>query len=444
MANLCPVCNYNLENNVSGAFCDACKTPFKTGEAHVPVAPDAPGEPNNVSIGPPPVVPIATAEPRRDSLPGGLAVESKLAPEPSRRQGHFPAQVSDPSISTSSSATISADEIDAKNAFEKGKRIITVIGFANSGKSFFVNRLRNDLVQGPWRCAPGPQDKIATSPEGLELTRLTPFKQRRGQFLNYVVVDLAGESFMKALDNREGQEIAGFSIHSYLAAMAFASAYIFLIRFEDIRGLVDGAASDESKKVRNLLANFHAILGCIAVSAERLRRSRFHPSSGETPEKFLTSGISKQELDDAFDGRLRCDKPICVLFSQADRVVQAAKSEGFDDNYDCDPLMFAMQRTPGLYNPISDTFRNFRFDFLSAFEGHVSGPRVNYRLPSHGALEAFLWIHGFLDYGHSFLGWPSRLMRGLMPTRQALRVRRWLDPKFGEVLQRIESRGAGL
>jgi hypothetical protein len=454
MANFCPTCGFDLDKNVSKEACDICGAPFaKKGEKATAAAPADPKPGGGLPPPSPPSVPprkppagtertggssgTASREPEVGAAPKA-DVEPEPEPEPSPVSAS-PATMPSPASGSPpppSALKIQPYEIDAKNAFEKGKRIITVIGFANSGKSFFVNRLRNDLQEGRWRCDPGAEDEIATSPLGLELTKLTPPKRRKGRPLNYVLVDLAGESFKEALGRgfQEGKKIEGFSVHSYLEAMTFASAYVLLIRFEDVRGILQGTSGGDVQKVQNLLKNFHDILGCIVVGAERLRR--------ESPEDLLRKGISKDELSDAFDRELRCDKPICVLFSQADRV-ESELGEGRDD-YDQDPLLFAMQKLPRLYNPIAATFRDFRFDFLSAFQEHNTGTRVDYRLPSHGALEAFLWLHGLLDHGHSILDWPRRLARGSMPTRRAIEIRRWLDGDFRTSLRKIEEKEEGI
>jgi hypothetical protein len=447
MANFCPTCGFDLDKNVSKEACDVCGAPFaRKGETATAPPDPKPGgglRPLPSSSTPPPQQQPAGGTERVDgsrratpSEQVGAAPEAEIEPEPAPTPG----SATGPAIVLPRAAAaqeVGLDELDAKTAFEKGKRIITIIGFANSGKSFFANRLRSDLQEGGWRCEPGAEDNIATTSLGLVLTKLTPPRQRKGRPLNYVLVDLAGESFRDALERRfqEGRKIEGFSASSYMAAMAFASAYVLLIRFEDVRGILQGASGEYVPKVQNMLKNFHDILGCIAIGAERLRR-------GESPGDLLEKGISKDELSDAFDRELRCDKPICVLFSQADRV-EGELGEGRDD-YDQDPLLFAMQKLPRLYNPISTTFRDFRFDFMSAFRGHNTGTRVDYRLQSHGALEAFLWLHGLLNQGHYILDWPRRLARGSMPTRRAIEIRRWLDRDFAASLGKIKRKEEGI
>lgn len=451
MDKFCQTCGASLENNTSKEVCDVCGAPLAEEENATAAAPPDP-KPGGGLLPPQPSSTPPQKPPSGTERAGGSSSAAPSEPEVSTAPQADVEPEPEPSPASASAATtpgrasvsppaasvlkIQPHEIDAKNAFEKGKRIITVIGFANSGKSFFVNRLRNDLQEGRWRCDPGAESTIATSPLGLELTKLTPPKQRMGRPLNYVLVDLAGESFKEALGRgfQEGKKIEGFSVHSYLEAMAFASAYVLLIRFEDVRGILQGTSDGDVPKVQNLLKNFHDILGCIVVGAERLRR--------ESPEELLLKGITKDELSDAFDRQLRCDKPICVLFSQADRV-ESELGERRDD-YDQDPLLFAMRSLPRLYNPIATTFRDFRFDFLSAFRGHNTDTQVNYRLPSHGALEAFLWLHGLLDHGHSILDWPRRLGRGSMPTRRVIEIRRWLDRDFAASLREIEKREVGI
>jgi len=350
--NICPVCGFNLDSNSSKEVCDACGTSIAMTE----------------------VTPAAT-KPRT-----GVASQMDV-------MGPY--------------------EIDAINAFEKGKRIITVLGFAGSGKTSFVNRLRNDLAQGPWRRSPQPQKEILLSPEGLDLTLAVPFKQRRGQTLSYVLVDLSGESFMGALSRfQEGRDITVASTRSYLAAMAFASAYILLIRLEDVYEIAMGTNSRNASKVHSLLGYFNDILSSIAIASDRLMH-------GERAEDFLRRGISKTELNDSFDRKISCEKPICVLFSQADRVGIPKDRDGSG----IDPEVFARENIPELYHQIVATFRDFRFDYASAFQGLGVGEKVTYQSPSYGALEAFLWLHGHFDRNLSVPDRLKRLSRRLGPKR---------------------------
>ncbi|MES1240845.1 MAG: zinc-ribbon domain-containing protein [Acidobacteriota bacterium] len=319
------------------------------------------------------------------------------------------------------------EELDALNAFAEGKRIVTVIGFPGSGKTFFVNRLRHDLSKALWRCKPAPDPEIVQNPFGLQLTRLVPLKSRVNK-LNYLLVDLAGESFQKALEAgfRTGQ-IASFSARSYLSAVAFASAYILVIPLEDLAGVEDGREGREVDWARGLMDNFHSILGCIVTCANKL-------AQGESPKALLDRGLSAAELKTAFEGKLRCDRPICVLFSLADRFL-GTLDPADQEVYDYDPVLYAAERIPKLFNPIWDAFSYFRFDYMSSFWGHGKSLKVDYRQKSHGAIPAFLWIHDLLDRGRM-----SRLSRSRLSTRQAIQLRRLVDREFRLTLNNIEGR----
>lgn len=311
--------------------------------------------------------------------------------------------------------------------------IVSVIGFGNSGKSFFVNRLRQDLPSGPWKVWPRAAEIIDTTPEGIELTRLVPTDVRlsRGRNHGYVVVDCAGESFVQALEGQfKTGTLDGVLARSYLAAISLASALILVIRTEDIlemsraeQAKLSDADRSQREFVRKQIVNgFEDIINVLVVSRERLLK--------EEPEAFLRHGLSREELAEAFKRNQNlCRQPLLVAFSQADRLGNVYRRE---DAYDADPFSFAMASAPTLVNAVHRTFKHYRFDFMSAFYGHnADGPdrrNADYELPSYGARDVFLWIHNLLQPRP----WtqPFKLARRPIPTRHVVRLRRRLDSDF--------------
>lgn len=319
---------------------------------------------------------------------------------------------------------------------EYGKTpIVSVIGFGDSGKSFFVNRLRKEL---PWKCSRHPAKKIGRNPEGIELTRFVPrdVRMRGGRNHGYVVVDCAGESFVQALESQfTSGKLGGVLARSYLTAMAFASAYILVIRAEDFLPLSRAQRDHLPAEARvqrefiedKIVAGFDEFINTVVVSQERLR--------SESPETLLRKGLSRPELENAFKRNHNpCRQPLCVVFSQADRL---EKVHGQDDSYDADPFVYALRRASTLVNAVHSNFHYYRFDYLSAFYGHDADARgddrvrPDYDLPSYGAKEAFLWLHNLLT-PRPWLFRPSRIARGEVPTRHLVTLRRKMDSAFDQ------------
>ncbi len=69
--------------------------------------------------------------------------------------------------------------LDTATEYGRSLPMVAVLGFAGSGKSFLVNRLRQTLEDsGHWRVLPSPAPLIPFTPEGLELTYVQPVGTR--------------------------------------------------------------------------------------------------------------------------------------------------------------------------------------------------------------------------------------------------------------------------
>lgn len=330
------------------------------------------------------------------------------------------------------------NHLDAITEYGRARAIVSVIGFASSGKTFFVNRLRDRLAKdNGWKRSPRPARQIPLSPVGIELTRLTPtdIRLRKGQSHSYIVVDCAGESFSQALEGQfKTSSLDGVNARSYLAAIAFARAYVVVIRAEDLLGLSEGSGDGlpigERKQrefIEDVVTGFDDIISAIVLSQERLRN--------QSPEQFLRQGLSPEDLKGVLErNQVRCPRPLCVAFSLADRLESMPDQE---DDYDADPFLFALRHAPALVKAVDRTFDHYRFDFLSAFYQHQANAdieeniRPDYGRPNFGALDSFLWLHELLKPRSRF----SRLRRfvaGQVPTRNLVALRRKVDPAFNE------------
>ncbi|MDP9120096.1 MAG: hypothetical protein M3O15_01815 [Acidobacteriota bacterium] len=330
------------------------------------------------------------------------------------------------------------DKLDVASAYGK-RSIISVIGFSESGKSFFVNRLLDLMLERAWDCRPAPKDQIPTSSEGLQISHLVPVNEGRASGRldhSYLLVDCAGESFQQAFDSQwQDGMLAGTKTRSYLTALGLASAYILVLRAEDLLVTAEGDGPPSPGRpsgdyLNRMLNTFYQILDGIIVAKERLR--------SQSPEEFLRQGISKQELDAAaLRTRRHFRQPLAIVFSLADRLEDLP---GADDAYDLDPYLFALPRAGKLFKAVTKTFDYHRFDFLSSFYQHdAKGPadktRVNYRLPSYGAAEIFDWVRELIHPTIPVLGTTLRMARGRVPTRHAVMLRKLVDGGFRRALR---------
>ena len=347
------------------------------------------------------------------------------APSPADRDFDATSDGSADGAFTAEGLDLDPNHLAAVTHHGKGRPIVSVIGFPGSGKTFLVNRWRHELMhRGDWQSYPPPEPRVPLSPEGLILTHLVPASQRRNR--GYVVVDCAGESFDLAFERQhENRELEGAAVRSYLAALGLSSAYVLVLEADD---LVPGPHQDADKRgsVEAMMMAFHDILGGILVAKERLR--------SQSPEELLQQGISRAELDDAFEERRRFATPICVAFAQSDRLA-GLRRQGVDiPGFDHDPYLFARRHARFLYNAVSRRFEHYRFDFISAFPGYEADDRANpapdYRLPSYGTAALFDWVDRLLKPRLPVVGAFTRVAAGAVPTRHAVRLRRLLEPAF--------------
>jgi hypothetical protein len=331
------------------------------------------------------------------------------------------------------------NHLDAITEYGRARAIVSVIGFANSGKTFFVNRLRDWLGRSGWKRSPKPARQIPLSPEGIELSRFVPMdvRPRKGSSYSYIMVDCAGESFTQALEAQfKTEALAGVQGRSYLAAIALAKAYIMVIRAEDLLGLSGepggGAGRSRSEFVEDVVLGFDDIISAIVVSKERLR--------SRDGEHLLREGLSHDDLKGVLErNQVRCSQPLCIVFSLADRLEKDSKKDSKDgskdDSYDADPFLFALHHAPALVKAVDRTFDYYRFDFLSAFYQHdadsdsLDNIRPDYRKESYGAQDSFLWLHEMLK-PRSMISRVGRFASGSVPTRRLVALRRKLDPDF--------------
>jgi hypothetical protein len=313
------------------------------------------------------------------------------------------------------------DLLDAVTSFKTARKIISILGFAASGKTFLANRLRDEFT-GSWKVRPSPTNAIPSSPAGLELTYLVPTSAR--QHPGYLLVDTAGETFLHGLQmSAQDRAIDGIEARSYLAAVGLASAYILLIQAEDFI-FPRKSETYQDKRLSRLLSGLDDLITAITAAKTQI--------STQSPEEFLRKGISQAALRATFSESRRCSQPICLLLSQADRLEKIDQT-GF---YDMDPCAFVLKFAPALFKAVHNAFDHYRFDFLSSFYGHDGSIRPDYRLAHHGAVSSFRWIDSLLKTRHPGVGSIQRVVEGNLPTRLAIELRRRVDPGFQDLWTR--------
>ena len=125
--------------------------------------------------------------------------------------------------------SLDANLLETITEFGHKTPIISVIGFAKSGKTFFVNRLRYELPRiGKWQSYPVRKAKIPLSSEGIELTYLTPVGSTAAadHHERYLIADCAGPAFeaMQTETELEGVRVPSEKASSSASRAASAEA----------------------------------------------------------------------------------------------------------------------------------------------------------------------------------------------------------------------------
>lgn len=274
-------------------------------------------------------------------------------------------------------------------------RIITLIGFSTAGKTFFANRLRRELrLRDRWNVDPREQETIVKTTAKIDWTQLV----RHGKWNRRlrVLADCDGEAYRQSIESVLKEESLPDNFRRYVLITALASAYILMVPAARGIGLEDD----------NLADRFDVIVNAILSLQRRLRET------GDA-QRVVKEGLQREQLRKALQLEFHCDRPILVLFAQADKVPNI-------QDHESDPLAYAMMHAKTLYRTIDNHFTNYRFDFVSAFCGHDDSRALSYDLQHHGALDAFDWVDDMVEH--------PRLWR--YRTAAATRARWLFDSQF--------------
>lgn len=278
-------------------------------------------------------------------------------------------------------------------------RIATLIGFSMAGKTFFANRIRRELaLRKGWNVHPTEKTNIVKTEPTIECTQLVhqgkPPRRR-------LLADCDGEAYRESVAAMlEGANVQT-TLRRYVLITALASAYVLMVPVVRPDNSMPDDDTDMSKR-------FDVIVSAILALQWRLREV-------QDVKQVVRDGLTAEMVRTAKLHEFHCDRPIHILFAQADRFKEVQQ-------HDADPLVYAMRHAKKLYRVIDKHFATYRFDFVSAFAGHksVTTGVVNYDLPEHGALAAFDWIDAGIE--------RPRLWRH--STRAALAARGAIDGEF--------------
>jgi hypothetical protein len=290
--------------------------------------------------------------------------------------------------------------------YDKGFRIVTLIGFSGAGKTFFAHRLRRELAMNDWTSVPEHSDTVVQSAATIEWTQLV---KRGAHPHRRVLADCDGEAFRTAVEHLLHGKDIGPDLRRYMVITALASAYILML---PAPALLDRRNNVQTSR---LIERFDVIVKAILALKRSVRES------GDAREA-VRRGLKREYVLEALEHEFRCEQPLHVLFAQADKLPASQQ-------YDRDPHMYALLHANTLYRTIESHFSSYRFDFVTAFDGHLEniGGEVDYNLPSYGTVAAFDWIDRMLEGG--------RLRR--MQTAAAMKVRRLIDGRFRKSAARV-------
>ena len=290
------------------------------------------------------------------------------------------------------------------DAYEKGDRIITLIGYSAAGKTFLAHRLRYELADD-WNVWPQPADVIRGTGPTIEMTLFASKEPKpRVRWL----ADCDGEAYKNFGEAVAHNRDTDLDTRRAVIIGGCASAYI----------LVVPAAEMTDRKSHKGTAFLTQRFGAIVQVLMALQRI---VAEGGGPREALRGGVKMDAVAAALQHEYRCQQPIHVLFAKADQLPK-------DQKYADDPHMFALSHAKMLYRTIESNFPAFRYDFVCAFDGHKENEafEVDYELPCYGPVAAFDWIDRMIDAG------PRERSR----TAAALKIRRRFDGEFRKLAEK--------
>lgn len=295
-------------------------------------------------------------------------------------------------------------------------KVISVIGSADSGKTWMVER-------AAWICSSGRTDR-GLVPNGGEMLRNKEGSPGRMRIENaplpgvddVVFFDIAGEDFQNAIaSSGVGVRPNSNALKEVIAAVYYADALVIAIdtkRMKNKETRSVKAYDDDAVKFMNAV---DVIVRTIA-EVKRLKGE----FSGKRFEEFYGAYGEHLEAGYSFGEARALATPVAVLFSRAD------SEFSFKDGSLPDALVFARDTLQGGLIKLTSNFRHVTFRFTSAFAGQdQNSHKVNWALESYGVHEALEWVCRHMQPRRRVLRFLPHL-----PTRTLLRLRRLLGGRL--------------
>ena len=327
---------------------------------------------------------------------------------------------------------------------EDGVFVVSLIGFFAGGKTWFLSRLKN-VLSGHMIDPPAPRDgSEVRRTNNVAVHKILSAPRAGGRPQEFAIVDLPGEMIGDlVLNPLEGS-------NAVLAALTASGAIIVALPAEEVilaQDAVERKQGIDAKRAARLPLDGDAVEQGYAsdpLYAERLDRLAFaHEQLLDFTDQlcfiaallstvryaaipFGTSlreaGISRAAVEKHLrTGKmLPFDTPTYIALTKADRVRDpvsvVADLIGSTDSAVlkamlADPREIVLDHREELVAKFDQWFGQYKFDFVSAFEGHGHSTKINYRLPYHGVWAVIEWIAWCRRIGGKFTPSMQRARR---------------------------------
>lgn len=321
-------------------------------------------------------------------------------------------------------------------------KVIVFFGHSNSGKSWFITRVK--LQKGDLGYF-GEHPPI-----GQEGKQLGTSKAPKAHLIHcapkdgIVLVDIEGERFTDALENGFRGEYRVF-----IEALAHAHGFAFLLPAAEalypglhenyaLNGMDADQADEQMQLVLDNIGRVNSFLGYLQGQKKAGLKTdqavdAFLSLDDDARTRLLNAGVRK-------GGRTKL--PAMILLSKADSLERLMKSSGeawvsYAPFFDHDPMGDIVNSNgPArlMLKAFRHSFRRFRVDFVTAFEGHVEFPEGaaerditwDRHKPHRGVVSAIKWLSDEISASR---GW-RRFFSFNLGVGPALWLRGRLDERF--------------
>lgn len=428
----CPECTMDNEDDAS--ICVSCKHRFAPSEGGLRAATGEGGAKLLKKWEAPPPTPTITFDLRQPAEPKGEEPRPRLDPEPAA------AEDGDDKAAVRKTKRSQLDR-DLLRFEKSGKLTIGIIGFATSGKTFLLNRLKEQVLRTrDYKPVPAHADngtKVQGTPDiethDFVARRTTQppsslrFWQRRPDPQDFHVIDIPGEQFRRAVAARLQSEESKTLIrvlrlsHALILVLPADDVFARLVgdkEEEVLEGLIEKrqalrgsggpnqekltpAEKAELEKLERRIANLGHVqaddrLDSLLTTVSMLSAHASEIEGDDAKLKAVAAYIRKGDLEIA--GLKRgAAAPVYIALAKADLVIKP-KLAGYPHVkepmlLDSDPATAVRIHRQELYERICECFSWHKFDFVTCFKDQpVNDLTIRYRRRHFGMGEVVDWI----------------------------------------------------